>query len=160
MNKINTLKSILNVVIHADRELSEDMPLHQVKSLFHGLQLDFYIDFEQEYGKSLRVVLDSKNKTVVSQNIINARYLLVSIIQELEKIELNGMTNKIANSESPYSLPNAEKSNKAREKNKTDKKVTVNAILPHYESTLYNADFSRQCDTLNFNGQWAKLTVD
>jgi hypothetical protein len=25
---------------------------------------------------------------------------------------------------------------------------------------ITSADFSRQCDTLNFNGQWAKLTVD
>lgn len=84
MNNLNTLKKTLEVVMHADREASIDSPLHQVKALFDGLQLDDAIDFDSQYGQLIRVVLDAKRKDVAMKNLIFARGVLQTMIKELE----------------------------------------------------------------------------
>ena len=70
--------------MHADREASIDSPLHQVKALFDGLQLDDAIDFDSQYGQLIRVVLDAKRKDVAMKNLIFARGVLQTMIKELE----------------------------------------------------------------------------
>ncbi len=38
MNNLNTLRNILEVVVHADREFTVHTPLYKIKALFDGLQ--------------------------------------------------------------------------------------------------------------------------
>jgi hypothetical protein len=84
MNSLNTLIKILEVVTHADREMSIDTPLHQVKALFDSLQLDNVIDFDSQYGQIIRVVLHAKRKNIAMKNLIFARSILQTMIKEVE----------------------------------------------------------------------------
>jgi hypothetical protein len=84
MKSLKILKRTLEVVIHADRESSQYTALYKIKGLFDSLVLDGAIDFNSEHGQLIRVALDTKRKTIMSKNLIGARYSLVSLIEEME----------------------------------------------------------------------------
>ncbi len=51
MNNLNTLRNILEVVVHADREFTVHTPLYKIKALFDGLQLDGVIEPSSIHGE-------------------------------------------------------------------------------------------------------------
>lgn len=84
MNNIKTLQEILNIVHLADKELLSGTPLYKVKALFDDLNLNGFIDFDTVHGELIQLVLDAKRKDVVAVNIIRARSVLQSSIEEIE----------------------------------------------------------------------------
>lgn len=84
MNNLNTLKKVLEVVKHADREFSVSTPLYKIKSLFDGLQLDGVINSDTVHGEFILVALSSKRVDKAMKNIIFARSSLDIAIKDLE----------------------------------------------------------------------------
>jgi hypothetical protein len=91
MNNLNTLKKILEVVTHADREFSVSTPLYQIKSLFDALQLDGDIDFDSVHGELIQSFLSAKRVDAAMANILRSRSVLESAIKvlEQEQVELD-----------------------------------------------------------------------
>jgi hypothetical protein len=89
MNDLKNLKRILEVVIHADRELSVGTALYVVKELFEGLIFDDVIDLTSEYGSLLKTALTAKRKDTAMKNFIFSRSCLDSLIKALELEQLN-----------------------------------------------------------------------
>lgn len=84
MNDLNTLKKILEVVIHADREFSISTALYKIKGLFDALMLEGVVTSDTEYGDLILTALEAKRVSKAMQHIIFARASLESAIEALQ----------------------------------------------------------------------------
>jgi hypothetical protein len=91
---MNTLERILDILIHADREISSATPMYKIKALFDDIIFDNYLEYDSEHGQLIKLALDSKRRDDLSKNIIRARHSLTSSLeryyiknQELEEIQ-------------------------------------------------------------------------
>jgi hypothetical protein len=91
MNKIKNLQEILNIAYLFDRRSINELPLYKAKFLFDDLVVNDFIDFDSDYGKQIRIVLDSKRKDDAMIAGIRAIACLENTIKtlELEKTELD-----------------------------------------------------------------------
>lgn len=84
MNNLNTLKKVLEVVIHADREFSVHTALYKIKGLFDGLMLDGVISSDTVHGELILTALSAKRVDKAMTSILHARGALEITIKDLE----------------------------------------------------------------------------